>query len=69
MLIKIGNKILNTGTITDAKFIEKGDRAILILRYAVVTKTGGPARTRIVDDHARAVWDLLCDEAHDLTDD
>lgn len=65
VLIKIGNHVINTATIIDARFVEKGDAAALYLRWPVAKKDGEPLRMKFTGADARGLWALLEDEAQE----
>ncbi|HEY0169441.1 MAG TPA: hypothetical protein VGB98_00190 [Pyrinomonadaceae bacterium] len=68
MLIKAGNKIVNTDQLVYADF-DEGDGPSLTL-YLVNVYAGNERRTthvRLSGDAARATWKLLSDEARDMT--
>jgi hypothetical protein len=66
MLIKVSNHVINTATIIDAKFVEKGDAATLLLRFPVVRKDGEPLRIKFGGENARGIWELVTTEAQEL---
>lgn len=66
MLIKVGNNIVNTSTLIDAKLADKGEAAVLTLRFAANKEDGTPVKIRFKGDAARGIWELLEAEAQEL---
>ena len=64
MLIQVGNKIINTGTLIEAQFNPKGK--VLVLRFAVLAENKRPLFRRFKGDVATEIWQLLQDEAQEV---
>jgi hypothetical protein len=59
------NVIVNTGNIIDAQYSEKGNKAMLILRYPCMHE-GKLHRMVFKDSLATSIWSKLQEESEDV---
>ena len=66
MLVRLGNRLINTDHITDAEFEDRARAATLLLRGVGRSTQNAGRELRLEQDEARALWARLCGDAEDL---